>query len=395
MGSRRLSADAIRWWLAASVLACGGGESDPTSRMGDVELTTRDDALALAGVTRIAGSLILRGGPELSGELSLPDLEEVGGGVVVTGAALTAFAAPALAYAERVFVDGAALERLALPALREVDVVDLREAEALTGLELDALTEAREVHVAPGLMELELPSLVELDVLTTDFAEVALRAVRAPKLERCAEIRLRGAERLERLDLPALTAIDTELMVRSEDLAELSLASLLYVAELHVLLSSTTRVELSHLEQAGSLFFSLRGDADLGLHALRQVNRLNVLPTGTGDVGILHVTLPSLERASDLSLNALAGELSLPALTEIGQLHASGDDLESVAAPRLASVGVLGLSGDGLASLEFPALETAGQIRIDGSQLPCDLGKLFPSLSEPEAAVLSVPERCP
>ncbi|MEZ4238434.1 MAG: hypothetical protein R3F59_20240 [Myxococcota bacterium] len=325
--------DAQTVWVQAFVAAADGSvlATDvverpvwPADRVWPGDATPAD----LAGYAAVSGALRLEGADDAA--LSLPDLVEVGGDVVL-------WEAPAL-------------REVALPALRwvggDLALYDDPQVGGVDAPALERVGGSLTAYWMPGLRDLD--GLASLAVIGGDLAlyhDLALQRVDGPPLVRVGGgVQLWELEALEAVSWPALLGIGGRLDLFQDDaLTALSAPAL---AELG-------GYELHHCDRM----------ADVG--------RFDALRAVRGEVAVRYdAALTGLQGLGDVeAMGALSVQFS-DALTTLSDL----------AALRELALGLEVVRCGGLTAVDLPALERAAVVSVRGNLALSEVG--LPALQE-------------
>ncbi|XYI02278.1 hypothetical protein ACMHYB_21910 [Sorangium sp. So ce1128] len=335
-------------------------------------------SLSLPSLARVGGALGLSWVDQLTAA-ELPELAEAGArleprldAIAIQADALAELAMPSLRRSGGgIHLRGAALERVAFPALIEAGRFELWDSLAVQALEFPVLEAVRGDLIVWGIAaaEIALPRLLtvagDLDVVDAQGAArlslpelrgvggtlllarcAQLTALELPRLASAPRVIIRDQGRLTSFSLPALATVEEQVGIwYNPSLTDFSLPALRQTEWLS--LSGNPRLAgLGGLAQLESVSRLMTVEDNLALEDLSGLAALSVLGGFLeirGNHAMTRVGLARLERAK---------------LIEIGRVGSGGNDrLGVVDMPALRRVDGLGISSnDRLTDLSLPSL---------------------------------------
>jgi hypothetical protein len=286
-----------RWWAQGLVRRVDGGRE----ATGVVAGRARDPSRVVTGPVVVDGP---------AGLAALAEVEAVLGDLRFEGAGVAAIALPALAEVggDLAVWDDPAVETVALPALRAVGGdLSLYADDALAAVDLPALASvggSLAAHRAPALARLDAPALRTCGALYV-YHDDALGAVSLPALE----VLVAGADLWE---LPALAGLEAPRLRRAgggvdalglPGLGSLSLPSLAEVGGLRIRHADALR------DLALPALAAVTGDVGLEWDRALASLQWPALAEVRGDFALVH--LPGLSALSLPALARVGGDLSI------------------------------------------------------------------------------------
>lgn len=320
---------------------------------GDYTIRSSIDLDALAGVTRITGSLAIEA-PDLP-NVALPDLAALGS-LTIVGVGNT----------------------VSMPALKSVIGLQLGATATLTTLSLPELRVADSISLRPGatnrLTSISLPKLIATDGFAV--ADLKVSAFPTPSL--------RGAIDFVQIEHNAFSSIDAlrgvafirELHITKNDqLPDFAGLANVQVSTLHIA-DNAGLTSLHGLERVRPVVFDLnlvKSPLIADISAISNITQARDFHIG--DTGKLRtIALPKLAHARSITIGASAApsalttiDLAALATVDVGLTIADVKVLSTLRLTQLAKVPTLTITSNaGLPSVQLPKLTTVDTLTVRG-----------------------------